>query len=1101
MRYGLTSVLLLVCMVALPCFGQVDRANLEGTVTDSSGGAVSSVKITITAVATGLEDERTTNQYGYYRFPGIALGYYTVVVDHDGFKVKKIENVELRVGETRTLDVVLEVGGRQETITVQAQIEPYERSTAESAIVIGTDQIDNLPTNGRNWSTLTILAPWAQDDGGGDQRTIRFAGRARDDNNFTFDGIDATGIQEQAQKATTRLQISEDAIQEYRVDSALYDAQYGSQAGGQVNVVTKSGTNDYHGTVFGYFRNSVFDAREFIDPPTIPPFRLGQYGLTFGGPIKKDKTFFFINYEGLRQAQPGTTTATVPDPGLQKAVLTTSPVMCPILQAYPWRQSAVAQNQALGCPALHVFPDSSFDDSQAPFDPMNPDSTGLDAFNHGPDTIIHEDTWLARLDHRFSEKTTLYVRAQRDIALTKAPLGNALDQQAIYNRPANYLVALEHTFKPTVLNVAKFGVNRSPFRNPQICNFALAVNSDNFEPLNDCNTDNEVGTTYSFIDDVTITHGRHTFKTGVDIRKVQLNQGITADNTITYTGNLSLINNNIDNLFYRSSWSLHYLRHNFILPYFQDEWKVKPNLTLNLGIRWEYYGVPYEAHKRTTVFDLQNFLGSCFGPNSTNRAIISEPANCPNNPALLKPNYRNWNPRVGVAWTPDRLHGKTVIRAGFGIYSGAAQNDDENAALESDNTRQALAQGVDAPPDSLHFGPGYLANPPDFGTTATSLLQPRALFRHRRDLYVEEWGLTVQHELPAQFLFTTSYLGSHGVRLFARNFENLCDQTTYQTTQTCVRPLDDHPVMVNGQEAFYGDVDVKRDDGSSSYQGLLLSLQRRFSAGLLFQANYTWSHSINDGNVGGGESNAPENALCVRCERGPSIYDIRQNFIANAIYELPFGPRKSYLNSGGVVGRIVGGWSLSGLGTWHTGHPLTVTADIPVVNLPDANSGPAQRPDVVPGVPLTVRPSAANGFQIINPDAFTAPPVDAATGILIRYGNEPNGLIRAPHVWQIDMALMKETKLTERLSFQFGVQAFNIFNHTQFADPGDLTVSLDCTDPSMPPPHTCTASTNQGSFGKINTVNGHNNNNDNFFNDNVGTGLARQLQFMLRFKF
>ena len=160
-----------------------------------------------------------------------------------------------------------------------------------------------MPTNGRNWSTLTILAPWAQDDGGGDQRTIRFAGRARDDNNFTFDGVDATGIQEQAQKSTTRLQVSEDAIAEYRVDSALYDAQYGSQAGGQVDVVTKSGTNDFHGTIFGYLRNSVFDAREFIDPAPIPPFRLGQYGFTLGGPIKKDKTFFFLNYEGLRQLQ------------------------------------------------------------------------------------------------------------------------------------------------------------------------------------------------------------------------------------------------------------------------------------------------------------------------------------------------------------------------------------------------------------------------------------------------------------------------------------------------------------------------------------------------------------------------------------------------------------------------------------------------------------------------------------------------------------------------------------------------------------------------------------------------------------------------------
>lgn len=411
MRYGMLSLLLLVFIVELPCFAQVDRANLEGTVTDSSGGAISGARITITAIATGLEDKKTTNQYGQYRFPGISLGFYTIVVNHDGFKAKKIENLEVRVGETRTLDVVLEVGGREETITVQAQAEPYERSTAESAIVIGTDQIDNLPTNGRNWATLTILAPWAQDDGGGDQRTIRFAGRARDDNNFTFDGVDSTGIQEQAQKSTTRLQVSEDAISEYRVDSALYDAQYGSQAGGQVDVVTKSGTNQFHGTVFGYLRNSVFDAREFIDPAAIPPFRLGQYGFTLGGPIKKEKAFFFLNYEGLRQLQAQTLIASVPDPGLQKQTLMTSPVECPILQAWPWRQSAVGQNSALGCSATHVFPDSFFVD-QGALDPSDPNfSAGVDQFTHEATTIIHEDSWLARFDYRFSTNTTFYARA------------------------------------------------------------------------------------------------------------------------------------------------------------------------------------------------------------------------------------------------------------------------------------------------------------------------------------------------------------------------------------------------------------------------------------------------------------------------------------------------------------------------------------------------------------------------------------------------------------------------------------------------------------------------------------------------------------------
>ena len=1100
MRYALLSVLLLVCIVDLPCFGQVDRADLEGTVTDSSGGGISGAKITITANATGIEDERTTNQYGYYRFPSIALGLYSVVVNHDGFKVKKIENVNLRVGDTRTLDIALELGTREETVTVQAQAEPYERSTAESSIVIGQEQIDNLPTNGRNWSTLTILAPWAQDDGGGDQRTIRFAGRARDDNNFTFDGVDATGIQEQAQKSTTRLQVSEDAIAEYRVDSALYDAQYGSQAGGQVDVVTKSGTNQYHGSAFGYIRNSAFDAREFIDPVPIPAFRLGQFGGTFGGPIKKDKAFFFLSYEGLRQLQNVTTAAAVPDPALQAAILTQSPVLCPILQSWPWRQSAVSQNQALGCSAKHVFPDSTFSDG-TPFDPTNPATTGIDTFNSAPTTIIHEDSWLARFDYTFSKNTTFYARAQRDIASTTAPLGNALDQQGVFNHPANYIAALQHAFTPTVFNTFKFGINRSPFHNPQICIFPLAVNTDNFEALNNCNTDNEVGTTFSYIDDVVWTHGRHTFKTGIEVRRVRLNQGITADNAITFKDNLSLINNMIDNLAYRSTWSLHYLLKTFVLPYFQDEWKLSPNLTLNLGLRWEYYGVPSEAHNSTTVFDLQNFQGSCYGSGSASRAIFSEPANCPNNPSLTTPNYRNWNPRVGVAWAPSALKGKTVIRAGFGIYSGASQNDDENAALESDNIRQALSSGVNGTPPQLQYGPGYLSDPPDFGASATLQLQPRALYRHRRDLYVEQWGLTIEHELPANMLFRASYLGTHGVRLFARNYENLCDQTLYQSSggANCTRPLDPFPVTVlaTGELASFGDVDVKRDNGGSSYQGLLISLQRRFSSGWLFQGNYTYSHSINDGNVGGGESNAPQNALCVPCERGPSIFDIRHNVVVNSIYQLPFGPNKKYVTSGGAVGKIVGGWQMSGIGTWHTGHPLTVFASVPVSQVPDNNSGPNQRPDVIPGVPLTMTPTAANNYQLINPDAFAAPPIDPNSSILIRYGNEPNGLIRTLNVWQIDFALIKETPITERFSLEFGIQVFNIFNHTQFADPTNLTLDFNCNSTA---PFTCTTA-GSGTFGQINSINGHNNNNDTFFTDNVGTGLARQLQFVVRFKF
>src|SRR3984957_4991354 len=328
----------------VPLIAQTDRATLEGTVTDPSGGTISGANVMVTAVDTGISQERKTNSSGYYRFPGLPVGQFTVTVSNTSFKTKVVDRVTLQVGETHTLDVSLVVGEIAEKVEIMAETGPAERTSAAAATVITTQQIANLPVNGRDWSGLTLLAPFAQDDGGGDQRTIRFAGRARDDNNFSFDGVDAGGIQEQAQKSQVRLQISEDAVEEYRVNSALYDVEYGTQAGAQVNVITKAGTNDYHGTAFGYLRNSVFDARIFNDfdlngNPAIPPFRLGQYGMTLGGPLVKEKLFFFVNYEGLRQLQSTTLQARVPGPGLQQAILSSSPQMCSILQAYPWRKS------------------------------------------------------------------------------------------------------------------------------------------------------------------------------------------------------------------------------------------------------------------------------------------------------------------------------------------------------------------------------------------------------------------------------------------------------------------------------------------------------------------------------------------------------------------------------------------------------------------------------------------------------------------------------------------------------------------------------------------------------------------------------------------
>lgn len=1114
-------------LVGMPAFAQVDRAVLEGTVSDPSGGVIVGAKVKVVAIDNGLSEEQQTNSKGYYRFPGLGVGRYKVTTASTGFRSKQVEDVVLQVGQTRTLDLQLGVGAINEVIDVQASAEPADRSSAEASTVIDTEQISELPNNGRDWASFTLLAPFAQDDGGGDQRTIRFAGRARDDNNFSFDGVDAGGIQEQAQKSQTRLQISQDAIEEYRVNSALYDAEYGTQAGGQIDVVTKSGTNDWHGSIFGYFRNSVFDARNFNDfdingNPAVPPFRMGQYGLTFGGPIQKNKTFFFISYEGLRQLQSTTQTFAVPSGfgvgfnnasqttlsvPFQQNVLNSSPQMCEIMQAYPWRASVGTIN---GCAPRFVYPDAAFQ-WQGSVSSAS-DSNNIDVVTAPTPTTVHEDSWLVRIDHKISENTLLYGRAQRDISLVNAPNGSSLpgDKLQTINHPANYLIALEHTFSPDLFNEAKFYVNRSPFHNPQASALPFAVSTSDFVGLNDNTADIEVGTTFGVVDNVIWTHGRHAFKTGIEIRRVRLNQGQTADNILSFGNTDDMANATLDNISFNAPWCCHRLRRMFYMPYFQDEWKVTPTLTFTAGVRWEYYGVAHEATNRTTVFDLNQFHGVCLGSGSFNTLPVpagSGPVNtapCPANPALYNANYKNIDPRLALAWAPGMFHGRTVFRTGFGIYHGAAQNDDLNAGLESDTFRVKVNQ-------SVALNPAFEQTSPDLSsvTAEKQASHPRALQRQgRRDLYAEEWGLTVEHELPSNLLASAQYIGSRGIRLFSRGAVNLCTTpvTFNPIDGDCVRPLDQYYPDPNNPDPF-GSVDRKSDIGSSTYNALGLSLERRFSQGLSFQSRYTWSHSINDGSVGGGESSGPENVNCLPCDKGPSIFDVRHNVAVNAVYELPFGPGKPYLSAPGVLSKVLGGWQFSSIGLWHTGHPLTVSMDLSnsisggpfdslpyTYLLPDGNDQTNQRPDIIPGVPVILPGGGRYGVPLINAAAFQAPPTDA-NGNFTRYGNEPNGVIRALNSWQIDLALTKDTKLTERASLEFAVQAFNIFNHVQLGDPGALNLVYD-------PGATSTGFlTPQGGFGLISSTVNFNNNNDNAASPNTGTGLPRQIQFMVRVKF
>jgi hypothetical protein len=691
-------------------------------------------------------------------------------------------------------------------------------------------------------------------------------------------------------------------------------------------------------------------------------------------------------------------------------------------------------------------------------------------------------------------------------------------------------LALEHTFNANLFDELKFYVNRSPFHNPQASALPFAVSTPDFVGLNDNTADIEVGTTYGLVDNMIWTRGRHAFKLGMEYRRVRLNQGQTADNILSFGSTDDMAAATLSGIQFNAPWCCHRLRRNFFMPYFQDEWKIAPTVTLTAGVRYDYYGVAHEATDRTTVFDLYQFHGVCLGSGSFNVPPISPtlgPINtppCPANPALYNPSYVNIDPRLALAWAPSALHGKTVFRSGFGIYHGAAQNDDLNAGLESDTFRVKVNQQTPLSPALEQTSPDLsgITNIEKAGS------HPRALQREgRRDLYVEEWGLTVEHEFPSNFLASAQYLGSRGVRLFSRGAVNLCTSPLTPNVAAgyplsgatdCIRTLDPYYVPDPSNPGFttsdpFGSVDIKRDIGSSTYNALGLSLERRFSQGLEFQGRYTWSHSTNDGSVGGGESNGPENVNCLACDKGPSVFDIRHNVTVNAVYELPFGPGKPFLNSPGAAGVVFGGWQLSSIGLWHTGHPLTVFMDlggsisdpanpfsqaalVDTYLLPDGNDQTTQRPDLIPGVPLTLESGRHFGQPYINAAAFAPPPTDA-NGNFTRFGNEPNGAIRALNSWQIDLALTKETKLTERTSLEFAVQAFNIFNHVQLGDPGVLGLAYNDTTVA----NQLGTLSPDGGFGIISTTNNFNLNNDNAASPNTGTGLPRQIQLMVRFKF
>ncbi len=989
MRYARLATLFALSIGAV--FGQIDRANLNGTVTDSTGAVVPDAQVVAASTNTGATRKVQTGAEGIFSLPGLPIGTYSLNISHEGFRTFEMKGIQLSVGQTRTVNARLEVGAVASQVDVQASTVALETNNAQVGGVMENRQLSDIPVNGRNWATLELLVPGAINSGSGGQRDIRFNGRGRDDNNYTFDGIDATGVQEQAQKADARLNISLESIAEFRVNTSNYTADSGSSGGGQVNAVSKTGTNDFHGGLFEYFRNDKLDSRSVFDPSQIPPFRMNQFGGSIGGPIRKNNTFFFASYEAIRQSLTNTMIGFVPNASYRAQVMSVSPALKPLLDAWPAGQTPV--------------------------------NSITDQYTSAGTNRVREDSGNIRIDHKFTDNTSMFARYNIDDAFIDKPYDALGSQDTEAIRPSNLVLQLMHIFSPRVINEAKVGMNRSAFEHPVVGTSPVNVSSvPGFDDTAQNQLDLEIGTTFSYIDNLSIIRGRHTIKVGADIERIRLNNtsvGIAIAG-VSYNSTDDFIHNIMDSVSVDGVLPVGGMRRTFWMGYAQDEFKALPNLTFNVGLRYEYFGVMHEVKDRIAVVDY-----ACGGF-------------CPPGTPMYDPNYKNFEPRVSLAWVPGGANGKTVIRSGFGMYYSANQNDDFSDGHESTAERYALSS---ADVSNLSF-----PITPFLGELQAEGASPKGIDRHRKDGYFENWNLMIQRQLPKDFIAQVGYVGSEGHHLFGGRSANPINPATG------TRPLPQ-----------FGKFSIKYNDSNSNFNALQAALMRSFTNGFSWQTQYMWSHAIADGSVGTGETLSVQNANCRACDRSDSTYDVRHVFTTNWVYELPIGPGRSYLQAGGVAGKLLGGWSLSGIATAQTGLPVNVTVTRKASDMLDGNSS-NQRPDLVPGVPIyAANQTISNWF---NPAAFAVPAKNT-------WGNLGRNIARGPGYWEVDTALEKKTAVSERVSLKFRFEAFNLLNHPIFANPASNLASAS-------------------SFGVITKPKN---------TGAVGTGLPRRIQFMLRLEF
>ncbi|MEW6212978.1 MAG: TonB-dependent receptor [Acidobacteriota bacterium] len=1015
--------------------GQADTGAIIGVVRDSQSAVIHGVRITTINTRTNQSRTVITDDEGNYRVLLLPVGEYRIAAEAVGFKRTIQEKVVIEINQTIRADFSLGIGEITEEAVVSTEAPLMQSETATVGTVINNRRVVDLPLNGRDFLQLNLLVAGAVPGAEGSQLAtqggaINVNGARESSNNFLLDGIDNNDL------VINQFVVSPsiDAIQEFQLQSSTYSSEFGRSGGAQINVAIKSGTNSFHGSAYEFIRNASLDAKNFFDPPDqkIPKFQRNQFGGTIGGPIRRNHTFFFFNYEGTRIRQAITRLARVPTVAEKSGDFSQTDLNG------DGRVDAddVLINPATGNPyAGNRIPQRDQDEIGAAIAKFFPDPNRSDPVRNFVSTPVLRNTINqvnVRVDHRISQKDTFFARYSYSDEDRFNPFDPLVDPTNLpgfgsftVNRGQSVALNYTHLFSPTLINEFRFGFNRLRAgifqqnqgndiggklgipglpRNPRDFGFP-AVSVIGFDRLAEPTNlpQDRRDNTFQYIDNLSLIRGKHSLKFGGDIRRFQANAYLEVVSRGLFIFAPVFTNNSLGDLLLGlpvvtvnaeisgGDSGSRTTAYNFFA---QDDFKVSRNLTLNLGLRYEYNQPPIDVHDRGSVFDFATASLKILGTQGVPRSGI-------------EPDRNNFAPRIGFAWRV-RGHEKMVLRGGYGVfYDVGILNNNLGTAFNPPFF--TINQFFSSPASLLHLDNPFPNNAQDPGVVSVITLD-----RHLRDGYLQQWSLTAQREIASNLVIDIGYVGSKGTKLLRRINPNQ------------PRPGTDPDVNARRPIPTFGDITVGESSAASVYHALQLRAEKRFSQGLSFLAAYTWSKSIDDASAlfgTRGDGNYAQDRNNLRAERGLSNFDTRHRFTVSYIYELPFGRGKRFLNQGhNFADTVAGGWQITGIIALQSGQPFT-----PQLSFDNSGAGSSSeggfsdRPDVV-GNHKVDHPGSDGWFNV---KAFAVPPPGT-------FGNAGRNILIGPSFKTVDVGLFKQFTVNEQQRIQFRAEFFNLFNHPNF---------------------------------------------------------------------